>query len=126
MGQVEIRRFDSLPWSDDVVEGDDGERMRRAAAQGYRRKPLLQGEQDVHLTHIQMGPGMEVEPHSHSAAEVIHVLAGSLTPHGADAALTAGDSLVVPAGADYGFRVGADGVKFLIFRPSAAAIAYRD
>jgi hypothetical protein len=69
---------------------------------------------------------MVVESHAHSAAEVIHIVAGSLTPAGVDAPLTAGDSLVVPAGAEYGFRVGEEGVRFLIFRPSAATIAYRD
>lgn len=125
MTGIEVRRFDELPWAENPAGGNTSdEQLARARASGYRRKPLLVGEGDVHLTHVQMGPGMRVEPHSHSAVEAIHVVAGSLTPDGEEAPLGPGDSIVVPAGGVYGFEVGPDGVSFLIFRPSEATITH--
>ena len=125
MSELLIRRFDDGKWADEAHEGDNpAEMMERAKASGYRRKSLLAGEGEVHLTYIEMGPGFTVDPHSHNAQEVIHVLDGGLTPAGSDSELTAGDSLVIPAGYVYGFTCGQRGVKFLIFRPSDAGIEH--
>jgi quercetin dioxygenase-like cupin family protein len=124
MAGIEVRRFEELPWAENPAGGNTtDDQLERARAAGYRRKPLLAGEGDVHLTHVEMGPGMRVEPHSHSAVEAIHVVAGSLTPDG-EAPLAVGDSIVVPAGGVYGFTVGDEGVSFLIFRPSEASITH--
>src|SRR3954453_12474481 len=114
MSELLIRRFDDGDWADESHAGESPtEMMERAKASGYRRKQLLRGEGDVHLTYIEMGPGFTVDPHSHNAREVIHVLEGGLTPAGSQDELTAGDSLVIPAGYVYGFTCGREGVKFL-------------
>jgi len=126
MTGIEIRRFDELPWKENPAGGNTtDEQLEEARAGGYGRKPLLAGEGGLHLTFVQMGPGLRVEPHSHSAAEAIHVLAGSLTPDGEDRPLATGDSLVVPAEGVYGFTVGPNGVSFLIFRRSEASITHQ-
>jgi quercetin dioxygenase-like cupin family protein len=123
MSDLTVRRFETSEWSEEETKGDNtAEQLERARAGGYRRKRLLAGEGDVFLTHVEMGPGFVVEPHSHNAREVIHVLAGSLTPQGGGDELTTGDSIVIPAGHVYGFRCGKNGVKFLIFRPTQAGI----
>jgi quercetin dioxygenase-like cupin family protein len=123
MGEFVVRKFSDGKWSDESSPGDNpAAMMARAKAAGYRRKQLLAGEGDVHLTYIEMGPGFTVEPHSHNAREIIHILDGGLTPAGGGDELGTGDSLVIPAGHVYGFTCGGDGVKFLIFRPSAAGI----
>jgi quercetin dioxygenase-like cupin family protein len=125
MTELLVRKFDDGEWADESTAGENpAEMMARAKESGYRRKRLLAGEGDVHLTYIEMGPGFTVDPHSHNAREVIHVLAGGLTPAGTADELTAGDSLVVPAGNVYGFTCGSEGVKFLIFRPSDAGISH--
>lgn len=126
MTGIEIRRFDELPWKENPAGGNTtSEQLEQARAAGYGRKPLLVGEGGMHLTFVQMGPGLRVEPHSHGAAEAIHVLAGSLTPDGDVVPLETGDSLVVPADGVYGFTVGPHGVSFLIFRLSEASITHQ-
>jgi quercetin dioxygenase-like cupin family protein len=125
MGDVMISRFADGEWAEEGKPGENTtEQLERARRAGYRRKRLLAGEGGVFLTHVEMGPGFTVTPHTHDVQEVIHVVAGSLLPDGVDAELRAGDSLVVPAHAVYGFRVGAEGVTFLIYRPAAAGIVH--
>jgi quercetin dioxygenase-like cupin family protein len=122
-GDLVVRRFSDAGWADQANEGDNSaERLARAKQAGYRRKQLLAGEGDVHLTYVRMGPGFTVDPHSHDAQEIIHIIGGSLTPDGSSDELTRGDSLVIPSGHIYGFRTGDDGVEFLIYRPRAAGI----
>ncbi len=125
MSDITIRRFSDLPWTaDQPADTTDEARLAKATVAGYKHKRLLKGEGDTYLNYVEMGPGFEVAPHSHNAREVIHVLGGSLTPHSTDAELTSGDSLVVRAGASYGFRCGSEGVRFIVMRPADASIAY--
>jgi quercetin dioxygenase-like cupin family protein len=125
MGGFSIQRFDELAWRDQRAEGDNRDEMlERARASGYRRKPLITGDEGVFLTYVEMGPGFTVEPHSHDGGEIIHVIGGSLTPAGVDEPVGPGDSIVVPAGQVYGFRCGEEGVRFLIYRQVDAGIAH--
>ena len=126
MGDIVIRRFDELAWTEDgPADADAAQRMAAAKAAGYKHKRLLAGEGDTYMNYVEMGPGFEVAAHSHDVREVIHVLGGSLTPEGTDRELGVGDSLVVPAGATYGFRCGSQGVRFIVMRPGDAAISYQ-
>jgi quercetin dioxygenase-like cupin family protein len=63
--------------------------------------------------------GWETPPHSHSAHELMVVLDGSCTV--ADGTvLVAGDMTDIPAGVEYGFVVGDEGIRFLVIRPEAS------
>lgn len=125
MSGFSVHRFDDAHWRDQRAEGDNSDAMlERARASGYRRKPLITGDEGVFLTYIEMGPGFTVEPHSHDGGEVIHVLSGSLTPTGVAQPVGAGDSVIVPAGQVYGFRCGDEGVRFLIYRQVDAGISH--
>jgi quercetin dioxygenase-like cupin family protein len=127
MSGFSVHRFDEAAWRDQRTEGDNSDEMlERARAAGYRRKPLISGDESVFLTWVEMGPGFEVEPHSHDGSEVIHILSGSLTPTGLATPVGAGDSVVIPAGEIYGFRCGDEGVRFLIYRQVDAGIAHVD
>lgn len=104
---AQVIAFADVPWR--TVPGRDG----------MRGKQLVDGR-GFHVQHVVMEPGYEVRPHSHSKDEVLVVLDGGCTfgPDGRQ--LAANDVAVLAAGFEYGFRVGSDGMRFLIFRHGPA------
>ncbi len=91
----------------------------RGIAAGARRSRLTTGQMGFHSALNEMPAGFEVPPHSHDSAELFVVLAGSCTV--ADGTrLAAGDVAAIPAGMEYGFRVGDDGLRFVVVRSEDA------
>ena len=71
----------------------------------------------VHIAEV--SAGSVVPAHSHSTAEVMVVVAGSLTLDGR--ACDVGSVAVIPPNEKYSFEVGKQGVVFVVVRPQRAA-----
>jgi mannose-6-phosphate isomerase-like protein (cupin superfamily) len=85
---------------------------------GKRRIRHPGSDDDLQLFECEVGPNEEIEAHAHTADEIIYVLEGTM--HVGSQTLTAGSSVYIPGRTLYSFRTGADGLRFLNFRP------YRD
>jgi quercetin dioxygenase-like cupin family protein len=92
-----------------------------AMAAAVQRKIVTAGPTGGHVTVNEMPAQHVVLPHRHDCDEVIYVLGGHIMISGDDT-LTAGDALVIPAQTTYGFRVGDEGVRFLLIRPREASM----
>lgn len=91
----------------------------RGIAAGARRSRLTTGQLGFHSALNELPAGFEVPPHSHDVSELFVVLAGDCTV--ADGTkLSAGDFAAIPAGLEYGFRVGEDGLRFVVVRADDA------
>ena len=67
------------------------------------------------LFESQVPPNTVAPIHSHEQDEIIYILEGEMLL--GQKSLTKGSSLFVAANARYGFQAGAEGVRFLNFRP---------
>ncbi|MGI9603632.1 MAG: cupin domain-containing protein [Acidimicrobiales bacterium] len=95
------------------------ELAEQATAIGARRAQVTTGAIGFHTQLSELPAGFDVPPHTHSAAELMVVLAGGCRV--ADGpALVAGDVAEIPAHSEYGFTVGDDGMRFLVIRPEAS------
>ena len=120
------RRLAALDWEDPKrVRPELRALAARGAAAGARRAYLARGEDGLHAALNEMPPGFVVPPHRHSEAELFVVLSGSCTV--ADGTqLAAGDTATIPADVEYGFEVGADGLRFVVVRAGEAATTLSD
>ncbi len=114
------RHLADLDWE---TAGDVKPEVRELAekgiAAGARRSRLTTGEMGLHSALNEMPAGFEVPPHSHDVSELFVVLSGSCTV--ADGTtLAAGDVAAIPAGMEYGFRVGKYGLRFVVVRADDA------
>jgi mannose-6-phosphate isomerase-like protein (cupin superfamily) len=94
-----------------------------AMAAAVQRKVVTAGPIGGHITVNVMPAQHVVLPHRHDCDEVIYVLDGLITLDSDDETLSPGDAVVIPALTTYGFRVGDEGVRFLLIRPREAAMA---
>ena len=90
---------------------------------GARRKFLARGEQGFHAQYSTFPPGYEVPPHTHDVDELLVILEGGCTVTDGTA-LARHDSVTVPAGHEYGFRCGAEGMTLLTVRADASTVTY--
>jgi len=114
------RHLDSLEWE---TPRETRPEVRALAEQGIaagaQRSRLTTGQMGFHSALNEMPAGFEVPPHSHDIAELFVVLSGSCTV--ADGTLlAAGDVAAIPAGMEYGFRVGDEGLRFVVVRSEDA------
>jgi quercetin dioxygenase-like cupin family protein len=84
-----------------------------------RRAQVTTGALGFHSQMSEFPPDFEVPPHSHSAHELMVVLEGGCEVGGGPV-LTAGDMAEIPAGSEYGFTVGAQGMRIVVVRPEAS------
>lgn len=82
---------------------------------GIRRIRHPGSDDELQLFECKVGPDEQIESHAHTADEIIYVLEGSM--HVGATTLTAGSSVYIPGRTLYSFRTGADGLRFLNFRP---------
>jgi quercetin dioxygenase-like cupin family protein len=82
----------------------------------------LEGD-GLQLFQIDLGPDAVIEPHAHTADEIVYVLEGSILL-GART-LGPGDALCVAKDTLYGFTTGPEGCSFLNFRPTSK-VGYLD
>ena len=130
MGSSNIFQLESIPWVDEGAEPNPAPAamIEDAKRKGARRKRLAQGQCGYFTQYSVMPPGFEVPPHSHSHDELFIVLSGSCTLVGGEGdgiVLGARDSAALAAGREYGFRVGAQGIEFMVVRPGEARSDFR-
>ena len=92
---------------------------------GARRKYLARGEEGFHAQYSTFPAGYRVPPHTHDVDELLVVLDGSCTVDGG-ASMNRHDSVTVPAGHEYGFTCGPDGMTLLTVRAARSAVTYTD
>ncbi len=123
---VKYHQLASLDWEDPKNAPPElAELAKKAAGTGARRAPIPCDSIDLYSQISELPAGYEIPPHSHSAHELMVVLAGSCTVMGGPE-LTAGDLTEIPAGSEYGFVAGDEGIRFLVVRPEASTIAISD
>ena len=98
------------------------ELAEKAAGTSARRAPIPCDSIDMYSQISELPAGYEIPPHSHGAPELMVVLAGGCTVIGGPE-LRAGDLTEIPAGTEYGFVAGDEGIRFLVVRPEASTIA---
>lgn len=76
---------------------------------------------DPYVHIVEVSAGAVVPAHSHSTAEVMVVVGGSLNLDGS--VCDAGSIAVIPPNEKYSFEVGQEGVTFVVVRPRKAAFA---
>ena len=119
MGDITIHRFEASEWHVPVAPGADPTEAEAAGEQGARRRFLAQGDAGFYSQVVRIPADFESPSHSHDHAEVFMILEGGGTVAGEQ--LGQYDTVVVPAGADYGFRAGSEGLLFLVVRGAAAS-----
>ncbi len=109
-----------LPWENPKnAPAELQELASKAAAVGARRAQVTTGAIGFHSQLSELPAGYEIPAHTHSAAELMVVLAGGCQVENGPA-LVAGDIAEIPSGSEYGFTAGADGIRFLVVRPEAS------
>ena len=95
---------------------------------GARRKYLARGEQGFHAQYSTFPAGYRVPPHIHDVDELLVVLEGgcTVTSDSGDggASMAKHDSVTVPAGHEYGFTCGAEGMTLLTVRATKSTVTY--
>ncbi len=91
----------------------------KSAGTGARRAPVTSGAIGFHSQISELPAGFKIPSHTHTAHELMVVLDGSCTVIDGPE-LLAGDLTEIPAGTEYGFVAGDDGIRFLVVRPEAA------
>ncbi len=120
---VRYHQLADLPWEDPKNAPPElRELAEKAAGTGARRAPIPCDAIDLYSQINELPAGYEIPPHSHGAHELMVVLAGGCQVFGGPA-LTAGDLTEIPAGTEYGFVAGDEGIRFLVVRPEASTIA---
>ena len=116
-----FRHLDRLEWE---TAADQKAEVAALAAQadalGARRSRLTTGELGFHSHISEMPPGFCVPPHTHDINEVMVILNGNVEVTNG-VVLNAGDVAVIPAGHQYGFTAGEQGVRFFVARTADAA-----
>jgi len=121
MADTTTYRFADLDWHVPVSPGVDPALAEEAGRQGVRRKLLAQGDSGFYSQIVQIPPHFESPAHSHDHAEIFMVLEGRCTVNGEE--LEPYDTTVIPAGVEYGFVSGAEGLRFLVVRGGPAGFA---
>jgi quercetin dioxygenase-like cupin family protein len=119
MGTVRIVNADDIAWQPvhEAVAADVAARMSRAERDADVRiiHPGSGGE--LQLFEAQFTAGEEVSLHAHEADEIIYIVSGEMQI--GRKRLGPGASVFIAGNTLYGFRAGADGVRFLNFRGQA-------
>ena len=98
------------------------ELAEKAMGTTARRAPIPCDSIDLYSQISELPAGYEIPPHSHSAHELMVVLAGSCKVIDGPE-LVAGDLTEIPAGSEYGFVAGDEGIRFLVVRPEPSTIS---
>ena len=121
---LQINHYSDIDWHVPVGRRDDIDWKHVPGPDEPGRKFLVDGDGGFYLQAVRLPPGFDAPMHSHSHAEVFMVAEGSCTFNGTE--MRPFDSLVVHAGAEYGFTAGDAGVTFLVTRLAAATFQGAD
>jgi quercetin dioxygenase-like cupin family protein len=105
-----------IPWPSEEPASAPPELVAEAKRLGARRKFLARGEGGFFSQVSEFPAGYVVPMHTHDHHELIVILAGGCTLLGGGPSLTAGDSMVLVAGYEYGFTADDDGMTFMTIR----------
>jgi quercetin dioxygenase-like cupin family protein len=89
---------------------------------GVTRRTVVRNASGFFVQEVKMPPHHVIRPHSHSKSEFVSIRDGSLQLGDDGAVLEAGDAIAIPAGTVYGFKVGREGVWFMIVRAGEAEL----
>ena len=115
MGKVKVVEADTIPWQlvSDAVAPEVAARMSRAERDADVRI-MHASVGGLHLFEARIAANEEIKLHAHAADEIIYILEGELQI--GRKRLGPGASVFVAGHTLYGFRSGAEGVRFLNFR----------
>lgn len=94
----------------EVIKASDGETVERSAAEIFRGGPVwfrsltgAGGSGDFNVAMVQFAAGAHTALHRHTSDQVLYVVAGigKVGDEDGEHVITAGDSVVVPAGAEH-------------------------
>jgi mannose-6-phosphate isomerase-like protein (cupin superfamily) len=119
-----VYRFDEIDWHVPTSPGTNPAQSEEAGRRGAARKLLAQDDAGFYAQIVKIPPDFDSPVHSHSHAEIFMVLEGSCTVNGE--VMRRHDMTVIPAGGEYGFRSGPDGLQFLVVRTGAAQYQGQD
>jgi quercetin dioxygenase-like cupin family protein len=113
-----VFKYHERPWRD--LTADYG-----APSGGRLTKVVVEGECGFFVSSSTLAAGTRIEPHSHTADELMVVLEGGCTLDDGQQ-VAADDWVVVPAGQVYGFTVGGDGMRFAVVRNEKAMLEWAE
>lgn len=120
MSETVYHHLADTPWEKPAnAPAELQELAKKAKAVGARRAQVTKGMLGLHTQLSEMPAGYEVPPHRHTAHELMIVLEGDCAIAGGPT-LAAGDMAEIPANTEYGFVVGAEGIRFLVVRPDVS------
>jgi quercetin dioxygenase-like cupin family protein len=120
VGRVVIQRTEELVLSraSDRMSAEQLARYGDGEVRSLKRTYFPVDGEPLQLFEIRLDPDAEVQPHAHSASEIIFVTEGEIRL-GAQVC-GAGTAIFIDAETLYGFRAGPDGAAFLNFRGDPA------
>jgi mannose-6-phosphate isomerase-like protein (cupin superfamily) len=121
MSERKVYRFGEQEWHVPTSDGTDEQESAEAGRKGAKRRFLAQGDSGFFVQVVDIPPNFDAPAHSHDHAEIFMVLEGSAIVDGET--LGPYDMTVVPENGVYGFRSGAEGVRFLVVRTGKARFA---
>ena len=121
MGKITIRRVEDTAFvrTADVATEENKARYGAGELTSSNRPILPIDGESLQLFEVKLDPDTEIQPHAHSAAEIIVVTAGEVV-FGAQRC-PVGTAVFVDANTLYGFRAGPEGCRFYNFRGVPAA-----
>src|SRR5215471_17388474 len=120
MGKVVVRHSAELPQSraSDRMTEEQLARYGDGEARSLRRNFFPSEDESLQLFEITLDPDADVQPHAHTASEIIYVTQGEIQLGSQVAG--PGTAIFIDAETLYGFRAGPEGATFLNFRPVAS------
>lgn len=116
MGKISVRHQHEVPslLVRDSSPPEKLERLGEGEASSHTRRYFPADGESLQGFEARLDPDTVIEPHAHTAAEIILVLEGSIVL-GANIA-EVGAAIYVDANTLYGFRAGPEGCRFFNFR----------
>jgi quercetin dioxygenase-like cupin family protein len=93
---------------------DAARRLTSSELEGTAVRLLFGSPTDLEAFEVRYDPGTTIAPHAHVEDEIIYILEGSMEI--GNRTYPPGSALAVPAWTLYGFRAGAEGLRFVNFR----------
>ena len=119
MEKVQIVRGDALPFQStrDIVSAERRAALPEAELNTDARTYFPGSSHDPQLFEVDLPPFTLIAPHAHEVDQIMYVVAGSLAF--GNQVCPAGSAAFIKGRTLYGFAVGAEGARFLNFRPTA-------
>ena len=116
MGKITIRRAEDTAFvrTADVATEENKARYGAGELTSSNRQIMPLSDESLQLFEVELEPNTKIQPHAHSAAEIILVSAGEIMV-GAKSC-PPGTAIYVDGDTLYGFKAGPEGCRFYNFR----------